>query len=434
MNDEPLVVISYGDEEPRGGGIMGLDAAGGRARWEVKVEREMFALPVPMEIREDGTSPWLFGGRDGQLTAVDANSGSELWRFEPAGQPGRDQGFFNFYTGRELFDADDDGISDYVVTNGGDYQAEPRAERPPGHLLVLSGKDGSPIHRIEVPEGRETYCSVLVWNRAGKDWIIFGTGGETFAGSLWAVPVDSVRDGKLSGRKRIVYNVGAKGYVAPPSLADIDGDGTDELIATPFDGRLLVLSGKNARELWKYSTREEAETQSSPAIGDFDGDGDLDIAHVVQNGEFPQWVSSSVRAFNAGDGRLLWEYTTDTDLSAASPLAVDVDADGRDELVFIQSRPAHFRPDVGGKSTSRLNIVHVDEKRIETIGELDGFNAGTGLITDADGDGTLEWYIPFQQDDQTGTIVRMDLNSPTPDRISWGGYLGTKHDGRYAKN
>ena len=334
----------------------------------------------------------------------------------------------NFYSGRELGDVNGDSVADYLVANGGDSKRGTFEVRPPGHLTVLSGADGSVIHWMQVPDGRETYCSPLIWHRMGEEWVVFGSGGETFPGALWGVLADSVRAGTLGGVRSLVAHDDEKGAIAPPSFADLDGDGELELIAVPFDGRLVVLSGFTMEPLWSYDSQYEEETQSSPAVGDFDGDGDLDIATVEQRGVFPQWTGSAVRAFDGATGTLLWEHTVAGNIVPQSPLAVDLDGDGRDEVLISQSNPGLLR---GERSESRLQVIHIDEGRIDTVATADGANYGTGWVGDADGDGLLEWFVPLMKVGGYGSLLRVNLEGPAPDRIAWGGYLGTNHDGVY---
>ena len=426
-SDRPAILIAFGDENPRAGGAFAVDVATGERRWRLSTTHELFALPTPLTRRPGGTQAWIFAGRDGQLHAVDGTTGEEHWHFRPFGDEGRSVGVYNFYSGRMFGDVNDDGVADYLVTNGGDSRRKPHESRPPGHLMVISGANGDLIHRLQVPDGRETYCSPLLWSRMSEEWIVFGTGGETFPGSLWAVPADSVRAGTLAGIRAIIANQEAKGFIAPPSLADLDSDGVLDLIATPFDGRLVVLSGSSLMPLWSFAAPDVEETQASPAVGDFDGDGDLDIVYSVHRGIFPQWQGAAVRAFDGRTGALLWTYSVEGNLIPPSPLAVDMDADGRDEIFFVESEPGYF---MGQASQSRLHVAHVEEDRLETLATVDGLSASSGWVGDADGDGWLEWFVPLSKIGRGG-LLRYDLGRPVPDRIAWGGYLGTQHDGIY---
>ena len=425
---KPELLMAFGSEDSLAGGVVAVDVATGEHRWRLDTEQELFALPQPLTPAAADMHPWVVAGRNGQLRAIDAAGGAVLWRFRPFGDEGKKQGIYNFYTGFELGDADGDGVRDWVVTNGGDSALEKFEGRPPGHLMVVSGRDGSVIHRMRVPDNRETYCSPLLWRRMDEEWVVFGTGGETFPGSLWAVAAEEVLAGTLAGVRSLVDFVEFKGAIAPPSLADVDGDGVLDLIAVPFDGRIIALSGRTLTPLWSFDADEDEETQSSPAIGDFDGDGDLDVAQVEQEGIFPRWTASVIRVFDGGTGALLWEQRMFRDLVPASPLAVDLDADGRDEILITQSDAGLFR---GEQSRSRMQAVHVEEARIDTLAATDGLNSGAGLVVDADGDGLLEWFVPLRQLGERGSLVRIDLKAPVPRRIAWGGYLGTRHDGAY---
>jgi hypothetical protein len=75
-------------------------------------------------------------------------------------------------------------------------------------------------------------------------------------------------------------------------------------------------------------------------------------------------------------------------------------------------------------------VLHVDEGRFEVLGEQEGLMGSAGWVGDADGDGYLEWYATFNGRD-FGRVARYNLNGRTPDRIAWGGYMGTAYDGKY---
>lgn len=424
----PEILMAYGHEFAVAGGLVAVDVNSGRFRWQVKSEQELFSLPVPLTPWPGGERPWVVGGRDGQLHAVDIVAGRVLWRFRPFGEEARSRGIHNFYTGREFGDVNGDGTPDFLVANGGDSKRGTYEVRPSGHLGVLSGSDGTVIHWIEVPDGRESYCSPLIWQRLGEEWVVFGSGGETFPGALWGVPAQSVRSGHLDGVRALVSHDDEKGAIAPPSFADLDGDGETELIAVPFDGRVVVLSGRTMQPLWSFDSVNEEETQSSPAVADVDGDGDLDVVTVEQVGVFPAWNGTVVRAFDGASGRQLWDHRVNGNLVPQSPLAVDLDADGLDEILITESNPAIMR---GERSQSIFQVVHVDEGRIDTVATADGANFGTGWVGDADEDGLLEWFVPMVKRGGYGTLLRINLSAVTPARVAWGGYLGTRHDGRY---
>ena len=63
----------------------------------------------------------------------------------------------------------------------------------------------------------------------------------------------------------------------------------------------------------------------------------------------------------------------------------------------------------------------------------DYMSIGTPTIADLDSDGDLELIATtttgYSSSTASWTVTRMDLNSLTPDYLSWGSYLGTNYDG-----
>jgi hypothetical protein len=169
------------------------------------------------------------------------------------------------------------------------------------------------------------------------------------------------------------------------------------------------------------------ESSASASIGDFDGDGDLDVFTNRNVGGFPVFLGSEERAFDARTGSIIHEDTSSPEIVMGSSLAVDVDGDGKDEVLFSRSAMA-LRPE--DPMWSSLLILHVDEGRIETLGEYQGMIGSAGWVGDADGDGFLEWFIPISGPG-FGKLLRYNLAGRAPDHIAWGGYLGTAHQGRY---
>jgi len=431
--DGPELLLSFGavfgNRTPGAviGGAISVSATSGDVAWQIDRNAELFSLALPVQSHSGFDNLYLFGGKRGVLMAVDVETGVMHYQTEPYGDASRTAGIWNYYTGLQARDINADGVGEIVITNGGDDYADVGDPRPPGWLEVLDGTTLDVIHRLAVPLAAETYSSPTLWVRAGVAYVIYGTGGETLPGSLFMVPMESILAGTLDGQVELIEPIADFGCIAPPAYADLDGDGALEMIVTPFDGRLIVFSGATAEILWERETQARRETAASPIVGDFDGDGDLDIFTSLTQGQFPVWTGSEIRVFDGRTGEVLFEDSVDGDILIGTAVAADVDGDQVDEVLFARSSLPETMQD---PNWSELSILHTDEQRIEVIGEQEGLVGSAGWVGDADEDGYLEWYVTTNSI-TVSRLVRYNLSGRTPQRIAWGGYLGTRHDGKY---
>ncbi len=421
------IVASGGSETPRHGELVALDGPSGDLLWRVQADQQLYGSAVFIDVTGDGVSDVFAGGRESAFLAVDGSSGDLLWRFEDPRGPLPEYYFYNFYTAVPLDDLTGDGISDLLLSNGGsDAIMEPGAPRPPGHLIVLDAKTGGLLAWAHTPDYEETYMSPIVVPDAGTSSpsILFGTGGETRSGRLWRTTLDDVFAGNIDGAKTLIQVTG-KGVIAPPALADLDGDGRLDIIAAPFDGRLVALSGADDSVLWEVGY-EDTETFSTPTLGYFDDDEVPDVFGVFLRGVFPDY-SSALRAIVSGrDGNVLWTGEAGN-FTMAGDLAVDLDGDDRDEIIFSAS---DFFADPPQAHT--LHLLYGFSPNERPWGPpLGAPSPSSPWAGDLDRDGCLDLVVathtPMDQGNEAA-ITRFRVAASVPERISWGGYLGTRFD------
>lgn len=135
-------------------------------------------------------------------------------------------------------------------------------------------------------------------------------------------------------------------------LADIDGDGRLDVLATRTDDgdvtRLLGVSGGPWSAAGVVVTGLFAS--SDLGLGDVDADGDLDLA--VLDGSVPFASGSVAVLLNDGAGAFATQPLLTPDISLTSPRAValgDLDGDGRSDLVLgSQGGGSFFHPPAVG--------------------------------------------------------------------------------------
>jgi len=140
----------------------------------------------------------------------------------------------------------------------------------------------------------------------------------------------------LPGRARIwSISVGASAIETSPVIADLSGDGRADIVIGTLDGRILVIDGPSGRTLLSLRQLDPLHCPpgtdcrpdgifATPAVADLDGDGSLDIIA-------PSW-DHTVYAWSR-TGRLMWRrYLEDTLWS--SPVVADIDKNGTPEIIL----------------------------------------------------------------------------------------------------
>jgi len=279
----------------------------GKAKWSYETRHRFgdfanMALsqrPQAAHRPQGGGCDVLIHSRDGWLTCLDGH-GHYQWDFRVA-LPGH-------ISAPAIADVNGDGKPEYVC--GID-----------GERVIAITNDGHLLWEFVGPEeyGREAPV-IADADRDGKPEVYTLKAGATSA--MFCL------DG-ATGKLIWMQPIGSKCYCAV-TVADIDGDGYDEVLAGTKYGNIIAYSHAG-QKLW-MQTVGGSGIFSSPAVGDVDGDGRLEIVAGVRGA--------------AADGNSLYVLDTQGNVLGAYPQAgeadsseiiADVDHDGLLEVVSRSS-------------------------------------------------------------------------------------------------
>jgi outer membrane protein assembly factor BamB len=159
-------------------------------------------------------------------------------------------------------------------------------------------------------------------------------GGIAIHGDTVFFTADNAQIGAASlSSGKILWKTPARGKVRPaPALADLNKDGTVDVVAGDEHGTLQALDGRTGAKLWSATTgMNEYDAKGfigAAAIVDIGGDGTDDVVAGARDG--------ILTAYRGSDGKVLWQHEYPSGIHA-SPSVADFDQDGKPEILAAWS-------------------------------------------------------------------------------------------------
>ena len=442
-----LVVGGGGEEFVHAvNGVLAIDGRTGEIIWSVPARNQVVGSPIFLDVNGDEVPEVFIGGRSAVFLAIDGRSGRVFWEYLPDADSMDllgDPTLLNFFSAQSIPDTDDDGLDDLIVSFGGFIQAKAGdRNRPPGQLIVMSSRDGSVLERFFMPDGAETYFSPLVYDFRGDGSlsVIFGTGGETLNGHLYRIALADLLAGKQAAA-RVLASGNGKGFIAGPVLADINQDGTWDIIAHAVNGRLVCIDGRTDREIWSYEPGTHFEVYTTPAPGYFGyGDDGPDFFCSMGAGPWPDTEFTRHVVIDGKTGKEVFEDTLGL-FQYASPVVLDFDEDGFDD-VLLATNDRRVLPEISQTAlfyVNDLKVLNLRNGEVYNLGNSRlGANLGTTpLITDLDGDGRIDIIYCYMEDANNfysfrkGRIERRELHQKVETALPWGEFMGKRQNGTF---
>lgn len=182
---------------------------------------------------------------------------------------------------------------------------------PTSASVTLADLDGDA--RIEVIVGAD---QLYVFRADGTEWM----------------------DGDQSPATLGVFSTLLHNIASSPAVADVDLDGSPDIIAASWNDSLVAVFHSNGTLLPGWPKKGSAPFWSSPAVGDLDADGDPDIVIGSNAGRLYAWRADGTEVRD-GDSNPATDgvYFVPTGSVFSSPAVADLNGDGLREVVFGSS-------------------------------------------------------------------------------------------------
>jgi hypothetical protein len=299
-------------------------------------------IPAIGDVDGDGLAEIVSRGYGNELICRDAITGSLEWFISVVTL---DLGWGSAVT-PVIADVTGDGLAEIIVHGN--------------KLYVLNGSDGSVLWSKNI-RTEDTVPAVGDLDGDGLlDIVVKEDGGallHAFDGAgnkLWESTVQTD------------YNL-VTGYI---TIADVEGDDRPEVIEVCW-GELFVFNGEDGSILWskpydEFDGQEAVNYRGSPAVGDLDGDGRMEIILGLSGRD--THPAQGLYVLNGECGSILWRNLSIGPVYGA-PAVADIDRDGGLEVVVQTDKVYAFNADgtllweypIGGRSNIALADVDWDD-------------------------------------------------------------------------
>jgi M6 family metalloprotease-like protein len=181
-----------------------------------------------------------------------------------------------------------DGAKEIAVIAPGDFE----------YRVSLLSLGGEVLHRSREFIRHPFYGTpaAVDMDADGKPDVLAASMNELFAVNYNGSPVTGFpfrRDStyevqELAGNWIITYDVYFS-YLSSPTVADVDGDGSAELVIGSPQYGVLALDGRTGKLLDRFPLMTTASVSAVPLVADLDRDGDVELAVGSDSGLFYVW-------------------------------------------------------------------------------------------------------------------------------------------------
>ncbi len=288
------------------------------------------------------------------------------------------------------FDMDD---SSFGMTAAGDIDGDGRLElvfgcyRNDDHIYALNAEDGSLLWKynatLDAPDGCNDVAPIL-----------FDIDGDGILEVIVPSSCNAIVTCFNGKDGAVIWQSKTKGSDSPPTIADIDNDGLQEILFGEFGGYVICFDVLTGEQEWEILVDKNSWIQTAPSIADFDGDklpeiffigGKTDYPDVSKNfgrgyclslksGTGPDWLMFQNNIRRTGN---ICDNTTDVE-EALPKNEIIITPNPASEYIEIKNWDKGLQPLVQNIEIKIFNtfgeLVLSDVQHLEDVGHLKRFD------------------------------------------------------------
>ncbi|MBN9889852.1 DUF4214 domain-containing protein, partial [Salipiger abyssi] len=341
-------------------------------------------------------------GDMGGVYALNAD-GSVKWFFQTRdsfGDDGRSEGL---YAAPRVFDIDADGVREVIITSWDHYlyvldgrtgalEREANLHDTAGAVPNLADVDNDGLYELVVASDISANAQAGIDTQGGLLQVLSNYGIPNVPG--WADQIGETTSASFRGKFE------EQSLWSSPQIVDLDRDGTVEIVQGTGDyfkdERGQYIKVWNADGSLRFERATHGRVLAAPLIADLDGNGSSEIIAVTTDGFVHAWNAGGVQLFATKPMPVGSDDTGSLQI-VRSPVAVDINNDGKLEiLVSIGNQMLALN------SNGKQVAGHDEAERV--------FNtyAGSPLVKDVDDDGALDLISGGTLDGEQAVVFRFE--------------------------